>query len=319
MTTKKLISFVVPVLNEELNILPLYEALLPIMERCAQWYDFEILFTDNHSTDSTFERLTELAQLDGRIRVLRFSRNYGYQKSILTGYLHARGDAIIQLDCDLQDPPQLIMDFISYWEEGNAVVYGVRLKTQDKLLVYMARKLFYRVINYLSEDNLPLDAGDFRLVDRKVVEALREIDDAQPYLRGTIAAMGFRQQGIPYNRNERKRGSSNFRLRDMVKLAFDGILNHSITPLRLASFFGLCVSVATGILALVYLTGKTFFNLSWPRGFTTLTILILLGISINSLFLGIIGEYLGRIYQQLKKKPVIIEAAIDKKIAEFSE
>ena len=297
-----------PVLNEELNIIPFYQALLPVMKQCDKHYNFEILFTDNHSTDSTFDKLTQLTQLDKRIGVLRFSRNYGYQKSILTGYLHANGDAVIQLDCDLQDPPELIIDFLRHWEAGCSVVYGIRLKTSDNPLTYLARKFFYRLINFLSEDSLPLDAGDFRLVDRKIIETLRQLDDAQPYLRGAIANIGFRQHGIPYNRSERKRGVSNFSLRDMIILALDGILNHSIVPLRLASFFGVCASLFTGALSIIYLFGKVFFKVSWPSGFTTLTILILLGISMNALFLGIIGEYLGRIYQQVKKSPVVIES-----------
>jgi len=308
---KKLISLIVPVLNEELNIFPFYEAVLPVIGQCKQHYDFEILFTDNHSSDSTFQKLTELTQRDKRVRAIRFSRNYGYQKSILNGYLHARGQAIIQLDCDLQDPPILLLAFLKKWEEGHAVVYGIRLKTDNNIVVSLTRKLFYRTINFLSEDNLPLDAGDFRLVDRKIVEVLRQTDDAQPYLRGMIATTGFSQVGIPYNRSERQRGKSHFQLKDMVKLALDGILNHSVVPLRIASFFGIIVSIITAFLAFSYMICKLYFNLAWPSGFTTLTMLLLFGISINALFLGIIGEYLGRIYQQVKKKPVVIETSLE--------
>lgn len=304
---KKLITIVVPVLNEELNIFPFYEALLPVIKQCEQRYDFEILFTDNHSTDSTFEILAKLSQLDNRVRVLRFSRNFGYQKSILTGYLNATGHAAVQLDCDLQDPPELLVEFLERWEAGNAVVYGIRLNTQDRLLTYLARKLFYRMINYLSEYHLPIDAGDFRLIDRKVIEELRKLDNAQPYLRGSIALIGFQQCGIPYDRIERKRGKSNFQLKDMMKLAIDGILNHSIVPLRLASFFGITISVLTVLLSIAYFLARTVFNFGWPPGFTTLAILTLIGISMNALFLGVIGEYIGRIYQQLKKCPVVIE------------
>lgn len=310
-TNKKLISFVVPVLNEELNIVPFYKEVSSIIELCKENYDFEIIFTDNHSVDSTFQKLSTLAQTDTKIRVIRFARNYGYQKSILAGYLHAKGAAVIQLDCDLQDPPALIIEFLKYWEQGYAVVYGVRKKTADNMAVSFVRKLFYRTIHFLSEDELPLDAGDFRLIDRKIVEVLRQMDDAQPYLRGTIASIGFSQHGIPYNRAERQRGTSNFSFKDMMKLALDGILNHSIVPLRIASFFGISISLLTASLAGVYIIAKFFFRHTWPAGFTTLTILILFGISINSLFLGIIGEYLGRIYQQTKKKPIVIEAKIE--------
>ncbi len=309
---KKLVSLIVPVFNEEHNIFPLYDALAPILKECEERYDFEFVFTDNHSTDSTFIKLSELSDLDKRVRVFRFSRNFGYQKSILTGYFKARGDALIQLDCDLQDPPSLIPEFLKYWEDGCAVVYGVRQSRKENALLHFTRKLFYRLANYLSDDNLPVDAGDFRLIDKKIVDVLRQVDDAQPYLRGVIAAMGFRQHGIPYARNERERGTTNFRFKDLINLAIDGILNHSIVPLRVATFFGIGISLITIIAIIFYGVSKIFFGLNWPAGFTTLAVLVLAGISVNALFLGIIGEYLGRIYQQVKKRPlVIVESELD--------
>jgi polyisoprenyl-phosphate glycosyltransferase len=313
---KKLISLVIPVFNEEENIFPLYEAVVSIINDCTDKYDFELIFTDNHSVDGTYAKLGELRRADQRVRVFRFSRNFGYQKSILTGYLKARGDALIQLDCDLQDPPDLIPEFLKHWEDGCAVVYGVRQSRQESAVLNNARKLFYRIVNYLSNDDLPVDVGDFRLIDRKVVDLLRQFDDAQPYLRGMIAAMGFQQHGIKYDRRDRKRGKSNFRLKDLVGLALDGILNHSIIPLRLATLFGAGVSILTVFAIFAYTIGKLVLGYKWPAGFTTLTVLALAGISVNALFLGIIGEYIGRIYQQVKKKPlVIIEAEIDQNVA----
>lgn len=308
---KKLVSLVVPVLNEELNIQPFYDAVTPVIARCSDRYDFELIFTDNHSTDATFENLRRLAAADPRVRVLRFSRNFGYQRSILTGYLSSSGDAVIQLDCDLQDPPELIVDFLRHWEEGHAVVYGIRRSRRDNPMLHAVRKLFYRAINYLSDDQLPVDAGDFRLIDKRVVAVLRRIDDAQPYLRGTIATIGFRQLGVPYDRRGRERGSSNFRFKDLIALALDGILNHSIVPLRLASLFGVVTFAATFVAMFAFAIGKLFFGLAWPAGFATLAIIGMFGISVNALFFGIIGEYLGRIYQQVKKKPItIIEAEL---------
>ena len=310
--TRKLISIVIPVFNEEENIIPAYDALTSIMDKCVGRYDFELVFTDNHSVDKTFDKLQQLRAKDKRVRVFRFSRNFGYQKSILTGYLKTRGAAVIQFDCDLQDPPEMIPEFLKHWEEGCAVVYGIRQSRRESTLMNQTRKVFYRLANYLSEDDLPVDVGDFRLIDRKVVEVLRQVDDAQPYLRGMIAAMGFRQHGIHYHRKERVRGSTNFRLKDLVGLAMDGILNHSTVPLRLATFFGLAVSALTVIAIFIYGFGKVMFGFNWPAGFTTLTVLGLAGISVNALFLGIIGEYLGRIYQQVKKRPlVIVEAELD--------
>lgn len=306
MPDKRLITILVPVYNEEQNIEPLYAALLPIMAELSAGYDFELLFTDNHSSDATFAALERLATRDPRVRVLRFSRNFGFQRSILSGYVHARGDAAVQIDCDLQDPPALILDFVRQWEQGHRVVYGIRSSRREGWLMNGTRKLFYRLIDSLSEDDLPLDAGDFRLLDRRVLDELRHFEDDQPYLRGTVAALGFSQVGIPYDRAERVRGESKFSFRELMALALDGILNHSVVPLRIATYLGLAVSAFTLLAIAGYAVGRLFFGANWPPGFATLIILILASLSLNALFLGIIGEYLGRIYKQVKRRPLTI-------------
>lgn len=312
---RKLISLIVPVFNEELNIGPFYAAVCEALVKLENVYDFEFVFTDNHSSDNSFLELQKLHNLDRRVRVFRFSRNFGYQKSILTGYLRGNGDALIQLDCDLQDPPSMIHEFLENWEKGYSVVYGVRKRRKEHWSINWTRKVFYRLINYLSEDDLPLDAGDFRLIDKKIVNVLREVDDVQPYLRGSIAIMGFKQIGIVYDRDERKYGATNFKLKDLLSLAIDGVLNHSVVPLRVASFVGLLVSVVALLLILFYTIGKFIFGYDWPAGFTSLAVITLGGIGLNALFLGILGEYIGRIYKQIKKRPlVIIEAALDSSI-----
>ncbi|MBQ4899949.1 glycosyltransferase family 2 protein [Paenibacillus sp. Marseille-P2973] len=312
MIQKKLISFVVPVFNEEENIIPMYHALIELMESLSSKYDYEIVITDNHSTDRTFEILKEIALVDNRVKVLRFSRNFGYQRSIYTGYINSNGDMAIQIDCDLQDPIDLVPEFLKEWESGYKVVYGVRVSRKEGWWINSVRKIFYRMIDSLSEDHLPRDAGDFRLIDRQIIEQLKQMNDAAPYLRGSIASMGFNQKGIPYNRHERTRGESKFSYKDLFRLAFDGILNHSTAPLRLASYTGLTISVITFVGLFVYLIGKLLFGANWPAGFATTTILILLSLSLNALFLGIIGEYLGRIYHQVKKKPItIIESELN--------
>jgi dolichol-phosphate mannosyltransferase len=312
MPGKKLISIVIPVFNEQENIEPLHQALVPVLAGLEDRYDFEILFTDNHSTDQTFPILRRLAAQDRRVRALRFSRNFGFQRSILTGYHHARGDAAIQMDCDLQDPPSLIPVFLGKWEEGYQVVYGERTSRKESWWSSTSRKIFYRLIDLLSEDPLPLDAGDFRLVDRCVLHELKSVNDDQPYLRGTIATLGFNQIGIPYDREERRRGQSKFTLRQLFGLALDGILNHSIVPLRIATYLGLLVALCTfGALAF-YVIGGLFFARTWPPGFATITVLILASLSLNALFLGVIGEYLGRMYRQMKKGSLtIIQEEID--------
>lgn len=308
---RKLLSVVIPVYNEEQNIEALYQSLQLVLGALAERYDAEIIFTDNHSDDGSFAILKRLAAQDRRVRVLRFSRNFGYQKSIYTGLVNARGDAAIQLDCDLQDPPRLILDFVRIWEGGYKVVYGVRATRQEGFWMNATRRAFYRLVNWLSEDGLPSDTGDFRLVDRRVLDELRKVDDAQPYLRGTIAVMGFDQVGVSYDRAGRARGQSKFRVRDLLNLGMDGIFNHSVVPLRLATYTGLVTAAATFIGMLIYTAGRLFRGESWPPGFATTTALLFISIGLNMLFIGIIGEYLGRIYRQVKKLPFpIVEQEI---------
>ncbi|MFZ0913447.1 MAG: glycosyltransferase family 2 protein [Candidatus Korobacteraceae bacterium] len=303
---KRLISICVPVFNEEGNIEPLYRELLPVMGRLSAKYDFELLFTDNHSTDRTFEILESLARQDHRIRAIRFSRNFGFQRSIFTAYMNCRGEAAIQIDCDLQDPPSLIADFIEKWEQGYQVVYGVRTSRKESRWMNTTRRIFYRLIDALSEDPLPHDAGDFRLVDRRILNELRAFEDYQPYLRGTIAAIGFQQIGLSYDRAERLTGESKFSFGELFGLALDGILNHSVVPLRIATLLGSVVSVTTLLGIVGYMIGRLFLGRNWPPGFATIIILILGSLSLNALFLGIIGEYLGRIYRQVKRRPLTI-------------
>lgn len=308
----KQISIVIPVYNEEDNVRGAHERVTAAMAGLADRYSYEILFTDNHSTDRTFEIIDELAQADPRVRCVRFSTNFGYQRSILTGYLMARGDAVVQLDADMQDPPEIIPAFLEKWEEGYAVVYGVRTKRQESVATTLIRKAFYRLINALSDDQLPVDAGDFRLVDRRIIEELRKYHDASPYIRGSIAAMGFRQIGIPYDRDRRTAGQSKFNFRACLSLAVDGILNHSVIPLRIASLVGFVTFLVAGLGAVVYLVGKLVFRAPWPMGFATTVLLLLFGIGLTAFFFGILGEYVGRIYLQVKQRPLtIVERTIN--------
>jgi polyisoprenyl-phosphate glycosyltransferase len=309
---RPLISIVVPVFNEEPNIHPFYEAITGCVAKLADRFRFEFVFTDNHSTDRTFELLSTLGQRDVRIRVYRFSRNFGYQRSIMTGYTQARGEAAIQLDCDLQDPPALIERFLDEWEAGADVVYGIRVKRQESHGINFLRTIFYRLVDRLSEDPIPVDAGDFRLVSSRVIKVLCTFDDAQPYLRGTIAGLGFKQVGIEYERAARLHGESKFPLSKLISLALDGILNHSTIPLRISTYFGLVVSALTLLGLMGYVAAKLTFGLSWPAGFATLAALILASISINAMLLGIIGEYLGRMYRQMRRRPLtIVESVVE--------
>lgn len=307
MSGRRLISFVVPVFNEEANIQNLYDRVCAVMEPLSASCDFEFIFTDNHSTDMTFTYLTALAAKDSRVRVLRFSRNFGYQRSIFTGLKAATGDAAIQLDCDLQDPPELVPKFIELWrEQGFEIVYGIRAKRAEGLLITKAPGVFYWLVNALSNEPIPMQAGDFRLVGRNALNVLASVYDPHIYIRGFLATAGFEQTGIPYERAARLQGESKFPLGQLLKLALDGILYHSILPLRLATVLGLLVATFTLFGVGAYFFGRILYGQEWPVGFATSTILMLFSITLNALFLGVIGEYLGRIYQHLKGGPLTI-------------
>lgn len=304
--SRPLISLVVPVFNEEENIPLFYPAVRAVIDLLAAEYRFEFIFTDNHSSDRTPILLRELAAVDDRVRAFRLSRNFGYQRSILTAYLRAKGAAAIQLDCDLQDPPELIPKFLREWQAGSDVVYGIRKSRLESTRWTLARKLFYWLVDVLSEDPIPRDAGDFRLISRRVIEELRRIDEPKPYLRGTIATLGFRQTGIDYARRARVVGNSKFSFYDNVMLALDGLLNQSVVPLRLATYVGLLVAIATVVASAGYITAYFVTGFRAPAGFTTITVLILGSLGINAMLLGIVGEYLGRMYLQMKNRSISI-------------
>ncbi len=308
---KPLISLVVPVLNEADNLPLFYAAVRAVIDPLAPEFDFEFVFTDNHSTDATPQLLRELAGQDPRVRAYRFSRNFGYQRSILTAYLQCAGDAAIQLDCDLQDPPALIPVFLRKWQEGSEVVYGIRESRLESRRWTQARKVFYWLVDVLSEDPIPRDAGDFRLIGRRVIEELRHLQESKPYLRGTIATMGFTQTGIAYARQARAVGTTKFSFYDNVMLAIDGLVNQSVVLLRLATYVGVAVAFLTVLAIFGYLIAHFTTGFRAPAGFTTITVLILASLGINAMLLGIIGEYLGRMYMQMKNRSLtIIEAEL---------
>jgi polyisoprenyl-phosphate glycosyltransferase len=300
--SKRLVTITIPVLNEADNVNPLLERLRAVAGSHPR-YDFEFLFTDNASTDSTFERLADEARSDDRIRVLRFTRNFGFQTSILTNYLNANGAAAIQIDADLQDPPELFGEFLAAWEQGYKVVYGIRRSRPENFVLKSARKIFYRLLASLSTVELPVDAGDFRLIDRAVIEDLRKVRDDAPYIRGTIAQLGYKQTGIPYDRTERKRGSSKFRLLALIRLAVDGVCSQSTKPLELITLVGFIFSFLSFFAALFYFAYYILVIRKPPQGFTTVVILVLLSTSFQTAFIGMLGEYIGRIFRNTRSLP----------------
>lgn len=302
---RPLISISMPVLNEGQNVHALYARLDALADRMRDKCDLEFVFSDNHSDDETWTLLSELAAKDPRVRAIRFSKNFGFQRSILANYLHTRGDAVMQVDADLQDPPEMLESFFELWQQGYHVVYGIRKKRPESALLHGFRRLGYWVIDRFSEHPIPRDVGDFRLIDRKVIDALTTIRTPHPYLRGMIASLGFNQTGVPYDRNARVAGESKFNINRLLRLGFTAVFNHSTVPLRAASFLGAFI-IAMSVLGSLYYVVLRMLHPELPPGLASIHILVLFGIGLNSLLLGIIGEYLLRIYLVLRSEPVAI-------------
>ena len=292
-------------LNEEATLDALYARLASLASRMQDRCRFEFVFTDNHSEDRTWEKLTALGGADARVRAIRFSKNFGFQRSILANYMHTRGDAVVQIDADLQDPPELLEQFFELWKKGYHVVYGVREERPEGTAVRLFRKLGYWFIDRMSEHPIPRDAGDFRLVDRRVIDALQKYRTIKPYLRGQIAGMGFRQTGIPYRRAARVAGSSKFSMMQVIRLGMAGIFNHSVIPLRVATFAGL-ILLGVSVLGTLYYLVLKLVQPDLPQGLASIHILVLFGIGFQSLLLGVVGEYLLRVFLLLRAEPIAI-------------
>jgi polyisoprenyl-phosphate glycosyltransferase len=267
-------------------------------------FNFEIIYVDDGSTDATASILRELRAADRRVRVVRLSRNFGHQIAITAGLEHASGDAVVIIDADLQDPPELIGDFLVRWRGGYDVVYGVRTdRPGETAFKRWTAKAFYRLINRLSDTRIPLDTGDFRLMDRAAVDALLSMPERDRFVRGMVSWLGFSQVAVPYVRASRYAGNTNYPLFKMLRLAMDGILSFSISPLRLATWTGFAAS-ALAILGIVYALVEHFFGTGLVKGWTSSFIAVLFIGGVQLICLGIIGEYVGRIYGESKRRPL---------------
>jgi dolichol-phosphate mannosyltransferase len=314
MTPKKpLISIVTPVYNEEDALDSYYKRVSAVIGNLSEHYDFEIVMTDNCSTDATFERLQDLAQNDDRIRVFRFSKNFGHQKSIWYGYSKTMGEAALELDVDLQDPPEMLEEMLGHWHKGHKIVYGIRKDRQEGMIIKSLRKLFYRLVRGVSSYDIPNDAGDFMLIDRDIINHLTAIKLSDPYLRGTIFGFGYSKIGIEYKRDAREVGVSKFPSLRLIQLATDAIVNTSIFPLRMATLMGIFIAFGAVILSLYFAIDRLFLGADLPRGITAILIFVLISMAMNALLIGILGEYIGKIYRQFAASDIvpIVEKEID--------
>jgi polyisoprenyl-phosphate glycosyltransferase len=302
---RMLLSVVVPCMNEEEVLRRTHQHLVDVLEKSPT--NFEILYVDDGSSDSTVDVLRELQAGDTRVRVIRFSRNFGHQVAITAGLEHTTGDAVVIIDADLQDPPEVILEFLAKWLDGYDVVYGVRTERDGESAFKQASaKVFYRFFSHMSDTQMPLDTGDFRLLDRGVVDVLVSMPERDRFVRGMVSWLGFSQVAVPYHRASRAAGMTKFSLFKMMRFALDGIFSFSTLPLRLATWTGFAASgvAITGIIAVLV---ERFFQVpGLVKGWSSAVIAELFIGGVQLVCLGIIGEYVGRIYGEVKRRPLYV-------------
>ena len=303
---KKLISVMMPCYNEAENVEQAYREVRRIFENLPQ-YEYEHIFIDNASTDQTVDILKRLAAEDRRLKIIVNTRNFGHIRSPFHGIMQASGAAVICLASDLQEPPSLIPEFLEWWEQGFKMVRGVKSQSEESALMFAIRKMYYNFVNRVSDIKLLKNSTGFGLYDRCVIEELRKIDDPYPYFRGLVSDIGFPSHEIEYTQPMRKRGISKNNFYTLYDIAMLGITNHSKVPLRLATMLGFAMAIASFLIAMGYLVAKLIFWDQFSLGTAPLIIgLFFLG-SVQLFFIGIIGEYIGAIYTQVQKRPLVVE------------
>lgn len=302
-----LLSVVVPCFNEEQSLNETHRRLSATLA-ALDGADYEILYVDDGSRDATATILRAIQSTDPHTRVIFLSRNFGHQLAVSAGIEHAVGDAVILIDADLQDPPEVISEMYTRWREGWQVAYGVRIDREGETAFKLwSARLFYRVLNRLAEVDIPMDTGDFRLMDRAVVDALLNMPERDRFLRGMVSWVGFRQVAVPYRRAARHAGESKYPFWKMTRFATDGILSFSRLPLRLATWIGLSAS-GLALVGIFYALIVRLFTDAWVPGWTFLFIAVAFLGGVQLLSLGIIGEYIGRIYGETKQRPLYLVA-----------
>jgi polyisoprenyl-phosphate glycosyltransferase len=297
------LSVVVPAFNEEANVETMHRRLVAALDGVVE--SLEILFVDDGSTDATWSRVRELAASDGRVRGIRFARNFGHQAALTAGVDAANGRAVVIIDGDLQDPPEVIPEMVARWREGSEVVYGQREEREGETWFKLATAaLFYRILRGITNVDIPVDTGDFRLMGPRAVSAFRALPERNRFIRGLVSWIGFPQTAVRYRRQARSQGATKFPVRKMLRFALDGITSFSYFPLRLATWTGFAVSIFAFLYILVVLVLKAV-GVSW-LGYTSLMASILFLGGVQLLMIGIMGEYLGRIFDEVKRRPLYL-------------
>lgn len=297
------LSIVIPVYDEQENLPPLYSRLTDVLTEIGTSY--EVVFVDDGSRDQSIALLDQLAAQDDRVVVVELARNFGHQIAISAGLDHSRGRAVVIMDADLQDPPEVLPQFIAKWREGYDVVYAVRERRKEGRFKRMAYAAFYRLLQRVANIEIPLDAGDFCVMDRRVVDLLVSMPERNRFVRGIRSWVGFKQVGLPYERGARNAGRSKYTFNKLVYLALDGLISFSYVPLRLISMLGFGVSFLSIGLAVYYLIKKLTSGLS-PPGFATLVVAVFFLAGVQLITIGVIGEYVGRIFEEVKRRPLYV-------------
>jgi len=306
---KKHISVLTPCFNEQGNVGPLSKAVAKVFEKLPQ-YTYEHIFIDNDSSDDTVKILKEIAQNDSNVKVILNARNFGHIRSPFYGMLQCKGDAVISLVSDFQDPPELIEDFLKKWEEGYKIVIGVKNKSKENPLMFAVRKFFYNLLSKASEGSGESPVKNFTgfgLYDQQFISVLRTLDDPYPYFRGLITELGFNRYEIPYTQPQRASGETKNNFFTLYDMAMLGFTNHSKLPLRLSAFIGFFSAVISFLVALGYFVYKLIFWDNFQVGMAPLVIGVFFFSSVQLFFIGIIGEYIGAIHTQIRKRPLVIE------------
>jgi dolichol-phosphate mannosyltransferase len=297
------VSVVLPVYNEKDNLSTLYRRLKTTLE--AEQITYEIIFVDDGSADGSTGLLLDLTVNDPWVKVVELTRNFGHQVAISAGLDFARGDAVVVMDADLQDPPEVLPQFIAQWRAGHDVVYAVREQRKESWPKRIAYTVFYRALRRVANVDIPLDAGDFCIMDRKVVNLLQSMPERNRFVRGIRSWVGLRQTGLPYERQGRHAGRPKYTLNRLMLLALDGFISFSHTPLRIASLLGLGISLFSFALAGFYFLKKLLIGLT-PPGFATLAVSIFFLAGIQLITIGVMGEYVGRIFDEVKQRPLYV-------------
>ena len=303
---KKLISIVTPCYNEEDNIEELYRRIKAVISK-LQIYEFEIIVIDNSSKDSTLEKLKKLALSDKTLKVIVNTRNFGHIRSPYYGILQSNGHATIYLASDLQDPPELIAEFIKHWEVGHKLVMAVKPVSQESTWIHNLRKFYYRFVDQITDITLLADSTGFGLYDRVVIDQLRQINDPYPFLRGLICELGYNIKTVAFDQPKRLRGITKNNFFSLYDIAMLGIISHSKLPIRIASFLGFLVGLLSIIAAICYLILKLLFWDTIPFGFAPVVIGLFFLFGIQLIFIGILGEYISSIHTYVQRRPVVVE------------